>query len=133
MSSLVLRTAIGCSALWVTFAAAPALAQQPVYLCSGVYTDKPCKDGREVDINPTRGAHSMSGTRRESNDAVMERITRDINKAQEEGVRQGSAIMRCEELRRQRAAIDKSGRAEDFKDQRFAIREEQFRLRCKNT
>ena len=43
-----------------------ANAQKPVYLCGKVYTDQPCKEGREVDINPTRGAHSMSGTRREA-------------------------------------------------------------------
>ena len=110
-----------------------AHAQQPVYLCGGVYTDQPCKDGREVDINPTRGAHSLSGKRRESSEAVMERLTRDMQKAQDEGWKRGTELMRCEDLRRKREAIDASGRPEQFKDQRFAIRQEQFRLKCKRT
>jgi hypothetical protein len=114
-------------------AAESAFAQQPVYLCNGVYTDKPCKDGREVDINPTRGAHSYSGTRRESTEAVLERINRDMDRAGAEGVKQANEIIRCEELRRQRSAIDASGQADALKELRFSIREEQHRLRCKRT
>lgn len=43
-------------------AAGYAQANQTVYLCKGVYTDQPCKDGREVDILPTEGADKLSGT-----------------------------------------------------------------------
>jgi hypothetical protein len=111
----------------------PAVAQQPVYQCGGVYTDKPCKGGREVDINPTRGAHSLSGTRRESQEAIMEGLARNAEKAQQEGFRQATEAMRCEDLRRQREAIDVAGLAEKLKDRRFAIREEQFRLKCRRT
>ncbi len=108
-----------------------AHAQKPVYQCSGVYTDKPCKGGREVDIAPTRGAHSMSGTRRESSEAVVERVTRDMDKAQAQGFKEGSEFMRCDELRRRREAIDTLGQPDFLKDERFKIREEQFKLNCR--
>ena len=58
-----------------------AHAQKPVYLCEGVYPDKPSKNGREVDIAPTRGAHSMSGSKRERSEAVIDRVNRDMEKA----------------------------------------------------
>lgn len=108
-----------------------ASAQKPVYLCDGTYTDKPCKGGREVDIAPTRGAHSMSGTKRESHEAVMERVSRDVEKAQAKGLQQGQDAMRCAELRRRREAIDRAGQAAARDDERFRIREEQFALKCR--
>lgn len=87
-------------------AASAVHAQKPVYLCGKVYTDQPCKDGREVDIAPTRGAHSMSGQRRESTEAAMEGISRNTDAALKKGMREGAVLMRCGDLQRQRAAID---------------------------
>ena len=106
-----------------------ASAQKPVYRCDGTYTDKPCKGGREVDITPTRGAHSMSGTRRESREAVMERVSRDVEKSYQKGMQQAAENFRCDQLRRQREAIDRTNQSAALDDQRFRIREEQFALK----
>jgi len=110
-----------------------AYAQKPVYQCDGVYTDKPCKNGREVDIAPTRGAHSMSGTKRQSTEAVMDQFNLDVQNAQSKGFKQANDMMRCDELRRRREAIDTLGQPDSLKDERFKIREEQFKLNCKRT
>lgn len=112
---------------------AVASAQQPVYLCNGTYTDQPCKGGKEVDILPSRGAHSMSGTRRESVEAVRERVARDVNSAYQKGIQQGRDNMRCEQLMRRRQALDRSGSATDLDGERLRIREEQFALKCRRS
>lgn len=73
MKTLLLSlTLLGCFA---------ANAQQTVHLCDGTYNGKPCKGGKEVDIAPTRGAHSMSGTKRQSTEARHERVTNEVNAA----------------------------------------------------
>lgn len=112
--------------------AAQANAQQTVYLCNGTYTDKPCKDGREIDIRPTEGAHSISGKRMQSLDSQM----RDMNQAMSENLAKGTAqykvITQCEQLRRERELIDRSGAATVDSERRFAIRQEQFRPNCKS-
>jgi hypothetical protein len=108
--------------------ALPALGQKPVYLCGKVYTDQPCKEGREVDITPTRGADSMSGKSRESSEATMERIGGASQKATERGMQEATRLIRCDELRRRREAIDRAGKDAGMGDQRFSIRKEQFKL-----
>ncbi|PZQ00350.1 MAG: hypothetical protein DI587_08815 [Variovorax paradoxus] len=110
---------------------AVAGAQQPVYLCNGTYTDQPCKGGKEVDILPSRGAHSMSGTRKESGEAVRERVMRDIDSAYQKGIQQGRNSMRCDQLLRRRQALEKSSSVQDLDGERLRIREEQFALKCR--
>ncbi|GGH63291.1 hypothetical protein GCM10010975_28930 [Comamonas phosphati] len=58
-----------------------ALAQNTIYRCGNAYSDEPCKGGATVDIRPTDGAHSMSGQRRTSIDAVQREIHRGFDKA----------------------------------------------------
>lgn len=106
-------------------------AQQPVYLCNGTYTDQPCKGGREVDIVPSRGAHSMSGTRRESGEALRERAMQEVNTAIQKGHKQGLDVMRCDQLMRRRQVLDKSDGTQDLDGERLRIREEQFALKCR--
>lgn len=111
--------------------AAVASAQKPVYLCDGTYTDQPCQGGREVDIAPTRGAHSMSGERRESTEAVMENALQRSQAAREKGLRQAQELLRCQDLRRRREAIDRGGRTQALDGERLRVREEQFALNCR--
>lgn len=106
-------------------------AQQPVYLCDGTYTDRPCAHGKEVDILPTEGAHSLSGKKRQSQEAVMRDISRDIRTAQETGMKQAAVIIRCSQLQRERVQLDQTEKAGSLTDRRLAIRQEQFRLGCR--
>lgn len=106
-------------------------AQQPVYLCDGTYTDRPCAHGKEVDILPTEGMHSLSGKKRQSQEAVMRDISRDIRTAQETGMKQAAVIIRCSQLQQERVQLDRTGKAGSLTDRRLAIRQEQFRLRCR--
>ncbi|KQP22361.1 hypothetical protein [Pseudorhodoferax sp. Leaf267] len=126
MRHIVASIAIAAGAL-----AASAGAQQTVYLCDGTYTDKPCKGGKEVDIAPTRGAHSMSGKRRESTEAVVERIRENNQAAYQKGMKQAQDNMRCDQLRRRREVIDRSKATEALDGERLHIREEQFALKCR--
>ena len=103
-------------------------AQQPVYLCDGTYTDRPCAHGKEVDILPTEGAHSLSGKKRQSQEAVMRDISRDIRTAQETGMKQAAVIIRCSQLQQERVQLDRTDKAGSLTDRRQAIRQEQFRL-----
>lgn len=118
--------------LLLNLAATSATAQQTVYLCSGTYTDRPCKDGREIDIRPTEGAHSISGKRMLSTESQM----RDLNQAIAECMAKGSAqyqiLTRCDQLKHERESIDRPGSGFVDKDRRFAIRQEQFKLNCKS-
>ena len=76
----------------------------------------------------------MSGVRRESQEAVMERLSRDVQENINKGTQQASQIFRCDELKRQRQAIDASQAVDEaLKAQRFQIRQEQFALKCKAT
>jgi hypothetical protein len=111
----------------------PTSAQKPVYLCNGVYTDNPCKDGKEVDIAPTRGVHSMSGQKRQSTEAAVADVQDQMNRAFERGNEEAKVLLRWDELRRRRERIDASGQTAIDKDERFAIRQEQFKLACKRT
>ncbi len=106
-------------------------AQQPVYLCNGTYTDRPCANGKEVDILPTEGVHSLSGKKRQSQEAVMRDISRDIRTAQETGMKQAAVIIRCSQLQRERVQLDQTEKAGSLTDRRLAIRQEQFRLGCR--
>lgn len=117
----------------IIICATAASAQQPVYLCGGTYTDQPCKGGKEVDIAPTRGAHSMSGTRRESTEAILEGASQRSRDATVKGQKQGADLLRCAQLYRQRLAIDRAGKAAANDGERFKIREEQFALKCRRT
>ncbi|NIC40770.1 DUF4124 domain-containing protein [Aquabacterium sp. A08] len=106
-------------------------AQQPVYLCNGVYTDRPCANGKEVDILPTEGMHSMSGQKQQSQEAVMRDISRQIQQAQQRGMEQGVTLHRCHQLRQERMQLDRTEKAGSLTDRRLAIRQEQFKLGCK--
>ena len=106
-------------------------AQQPVYLCDGTYTDRPCAHGKEVDILPTEGVHSLSGKKRQSQEAVMRDISRDIRTAQETGMKQAAVIIRCSQLQQERAQLDRTDKAGSLTDRRLTIRQEQYRLGCR--
>lgn len=106
-----------------------AWANATVYKCNGVYTDQPCKDGREVDIAPTEGLDKLSSRPRKSHDAHMREISRTINKSVGEGHTQAGVILQCQSLLRERRAIDGNG---DSKDRRFAIRQQQHALKCRD-
>jgi len=106
-------------------------AQQPVYLCDGTYTDRPCAHGKEVDILPSEGMHSPSGKKRQSQEAVMRDISRDIRTAQETGMKQAAVIIRCSQLQQERAQLDRTDKAGSLTDRRLTIRQEQFRLGCR--
>lgn len=54
---------------------------QPVYKCGNSYSDEPCKGGREVDVLPTEGAHSMSGRKREPTEVQLRNARRELYKA----------------------------------------------------
>lgn len=108
-----------------------AFAQQPVYLCQGTYTDRPCENGKEVDILPTEGMHSMSGQKQQSQEAVMRDVNRQMNAAREKGLQQGMTMLRCSQLQQERLQIDKTDKAESLTERRLAVRQEQFRLGCK--
>lgn len=112
-------------------AVAGACAQQPVYLCDGTYTDRPCAHGKEVDILPTEGVHSLSGKKRQSQEAVMRDISRDIRTAQETGMKQAAVIIRCSQLQQERVQLDRTDKVGSLTDRRLAIRQGQFRLGCR--
>jgi hypothetical protein len=56
-----------------------------------------------------------------------------MNQAFERGNQQAKMLNRCDELRRRREQIDKLGHPEHLKDERFGIRQEQFKLACRRT
>ena len=115
----------------LTVLAGTAWSQQPVYLCNGTYTDRPCANGKEVDIAPTEGMHSLSGQKRQSQEAVMRDVTRQMQAAQERGMQQGATIIRCNQLQQERMQLDRTDKAGSLTDRRLAIRQEQFKLGCK--
>lgn len=107
------------------------MAQQPVYLCNGTYTDRPCPNGKEVDILPTEGMHSNSGQKRQSQEAAIRDVTKQMQQAQKRGMEQGLALHRCAQLRQERMQLDRTDEAGTLTDRRLAIRQEQFKLGCK--
>ncbi len=109
----------------------PATAQRTVYQCGGVYTDQPCANGREVNIAPTHGANSLSGKRQESPQVQMENLHQAMQDGQRKGAEQYQQIVRCNELKRRRESIDSADDPMPLKQERFAIRQEQFKLSCK--
>ena len=111
----------------------PAQGQKPVYQCNGTYTDKPCAGGREVDILPTEGAHSMSGTRKQSQEAAIRDITRNMDKARDKGMQQGLTLTRCNQLRQERIRMDSGQLSGDLEGRRLAVRQELFKLGCSRT
>ena len=113
--------------------ALPVFAQKPVYLCGGTYTDQPCKEGREVDIAPTRGLNAMSGKKQESSEVMQERIRESSERARQKGAQEAQRLIRCAELRRQRVAMDSASQDKKLVDTRLMIREEQFKLNCSRT
>ncbi len=108
-------------------AAELAMANQTVYLCKGVYTDQPCKDGREVDILPTEGADKLSGKSQRSAEAHSRDNSRLIDQSIKKSFADADKSMRCEALIRERKAID---RMDGLDERRFQIRQEQFALKC---
>lgn len=104
-----------------------AKANQTVYLCEGVYTDQPCKDGREVDILPTEGADKLSGKSRRSAQAHGRDTSRMVDQSIKKGFADADKSMRCEGLIRERKAIDRSGGSDK---RRFEVRQEQFAWKC---
>ena len=126
MTRILLTTATIAIAIQL---AGAAWANATVYKCNGVYTDQPCKDGREVDIAPTEGLDKLSSRPRKSHDAQMREISRTINKSVGEGHTKAGVILQCQSLLRERRAIDGSGGS---KDRRFAIRQQQHALNCRD-
>lgn len=108
-----------------------AWAQQPIYLCNGTYTDRPCANGKEIDIQPTEGMHSLSGQKRQSHEAMMRDISRQVDASQKRGLDLVITTQRCDLLRQQRLQLDRTDKAGSLTDRRFAIRQEQFKLGCK--
>ena len=131
MPKALIRAAVSTMALLVFVL--PAVAQKPIYLCNGTYIDKPCAGGREVDIRPTEGAHSMSGTRKQSQEAAIRDITGSMEKAREKGMQQGMSITRCNQLRQERIHLDSGQQSGELEGRRLAIRQEQFKLGCSRT
>lgn len=43
---------------------------ETIYKCGNAYSDEPCKGATVVDVLPTEGAHSLSGKKRMSNEAI---------------------------------------------------------------
>ncbi|WP_133858981.1 DUF4124 domain-containing protein [Comamonas sp. JUb58] len=114
--------------------AATGAHAQVVYKCANGYTDKPCKDGQELDIRATEGAHSMSGAKRQSTEALVRDINRQTDIAMEKGIQQYRTITACNALYQERMNIDrKTKKSSEDGERRFQIRQEQFKLKCKNT
>lgn len=67
----------------MAFSAAAGAWTQPVYKCGNSYSDEPCKGGQKVDVLPTEGAHSMSGTKRRSGEVELRNAKRNLYKALE--------------------------------------------------
>lgn len=107
---------------------------QTVYKCGGTYTDQPCKGGQELDIRPTDGMHSLSGTKRQNYDSVMRQSHTTIDQSIERGVREANRINQCHNLMLERQSIDaRATKTEAMKERRFQIRKSQFELNCKPT
>lgn len=54
---------------------------QTIYRCGNSYSDEPCHGAKEVDILPTDGAHSLSGTRRRNHESYIRDVNRAVDKA----------------------------------------------------
>lgn len=107
---------------------------QVIYKCGQVYTDKPCKGGQELDIYPTDGMHSLSGTKRQSHEAVMREISRSFDAGFQRSVEEVRRINQCEALMRERQRIDAmSSLSAQAQERRFEIRKSQHALQCKDT
>lgn len=107
---------------------------QVVYKCDGGYTDKPCKDGAEVPIQATEGAHSLSGQKKQSSEAYIRDVNRSSNKALERALENQKYNNQCERLKQERIAIDaKTNQSENQKTRRFEIRKIQYELKCKSS
>lgn len=108
-----------------------ATAQQPVYRCNGTYTDQPCAGGREVDIHPTEGAHSMSGKKKQSLEAQLRDANRSADQGLNKGVKQANTAMQCQQLQKERTRLDKTGTGTELEGRRLEIRQQQFKLGCR--
>ncbi len=86
-----------------------------------------------MDILPTEGAHSMSGTRKQSQEAAIRDITRNMDKARDKGMQQGLTLTRCNQLRQERIRMDSGQLSGDLEGRRLAVRQEQFKLGCSRT
>jgi len=60
-----------------------SIQAQTIYRCGNAYSDEPCAGAKEVDILPTDGAHSLSGTRRRNHESYMRDVNRAVDKAME--------------------------------------------------
>jgi hypothetical protein len=108
-----------------------AAAQQPVYRCNGTYTDQPCAGGREVDIRPTEGAHSMSGRKKQSLEAQLRDANRAADQAFNQGVKQANTAMHCQQLQKERMRLDRTSAGTELEGRRLEIRQQQFKLGCR--
>lgn len=54
---------------------------QTIYRCGNAYSDVPCPGFKEVDILPTDGMHSLSGTKRTNVETQRRELFRGIDKA----------------------------------------------------
>lgn len=56
---------------------------QPIYRCGNTYSDEPCSGGKQIDILPTEGAHSLSGKKRESYEVKRKKQRTELYRALE--------------------------------------------------
>lgn len=61
----------------------------------------------------------------------MRDIGSDIRTAQETGMKQAAVIIRCSQFQQERGQLDRTDKAGSLTDRRLAIRQEQFRLGCR--
>ena len=72
-------------ALAAILLAATGASAQTVYKCGNVYTDEPCaKNAQTVDILPTEGVESMSGTRHRSVEVEQRKLNRTVDKTMDQ-------------------------------------------------
>lgn len=113
---------------------AASIHAQPVYKCGGTYTDQPCKGGQEIDILPTDGMHSLSGSKRQSNESILRHSAISTDQAIQRGMLESQRITECGNLLRERQLLDaKPDPTQAMQERRFQIRKSQFELKCKPT
>ncbi|MPT53559.1 MULTISPECIES: hypothetical protein [Delftia] len=74
---------------------------ETIYKCGNAYSDEPCKGATVVDVLPTEGAHSLSGKKRMSNEAINRSGQRALDDLREKviGIPAEESARRREERR----------------------------------
>ena len=88
-------------ALAALICAGTASHAETIYKCGNAYSDEPCKGATVVDVLPTEGAHSLSGKKRMSNEAINRGGQRALDELQEQvtGIPAEESARRREERR----------------------------------